>query len=150
MKIFVCNTWIMKIGKCPFETWIMKYSLAIHELWKYLFAKHELWKDENVGLQYMNYENIFSNTWIMKILFAIHEIWKHENVRLEQIMKYVNTVHKKHMNYENTHFYLTDYENVKIFVCNTWIMKIFVCNTWLMKTWKCPFETKYEICKYCT
>ncbi len=46
-KIFVCNTWIMKIWK---------YLYAIHESWKYLFAIHKLWKQENICLQYKNYE----------------------------------------------------------------------------------------------
>ncbi len=45
-KYFVCNTWIIKKWKCPFETRIMKmfkYLFAIQELWKYFFAIHELW-----------------------------------------------------------------------------------------------------------
>ncbi len=46
MKIFVCNTWIMKKLKCLF---------AKHELWTSLFALHELWK------------YFVCNTWIMKI-----------------------------------------------------------------------------------
>ncbi len=81
MKIFVCNTWIMKTGiyyfAIHYENFclqnmnlkIWKYLFAIHELWKYLFAIHELRKQENICI-----------TWIMKTLkclFAVHELWKY-------------------------------------------------------------------------
>ncbi len=48
IKMFICNTWIMKTGK---------YLLYMNmKTLKYLFAIHELWKQENI---------------------CLHELWKH-------------------------------------------------------------------------
>ncbi len=46
-KYFVCNTWIIKKWKCPFET---------QELWKVKIFVLQYRNYENIFLQYMNYE----------------------------------------------------------------------------------------------
>ncbi len=61
MKIFVCNTWIMKI----FLQYTIHENMKIFvcKTWilktqKCPFETHELWKNLNICLQNMNYENI--------------------------------------------------------------------------------------------
>ncbi len=74
MKMFVCKTWIMKIGKylqyMSYEKWKCLFAiLQIMKTGNYLFAKHELKNRkmftihyENICLQYMNYETFVCNT----------------------------------------------------------------------------------------
>ncbi len=123
--------------------------------WKYLFAIHELWKFLNVCSQYMNYENIFCNTWIMKIrkcLFAIpdyekikcpfetQELWK------VKILFAIQEFNIFNIQYKNVCLQYTNYEKMKIFVVNTWIMKIFF-KYMIMKKWNCLFRM-HELWKY--
>ncbi len=144
-KMFICNTWIMKISIWKHMNYEkLKYLLSIHELWKYLF-------------KYMNYEKMKTvrNAWIMKIFFAINEFYKIKkcfvcnklNYKIKTmfvcnkwIMKtwpFLLILHEfwKH---ESVCMQYMNYEKRKNIILQ-YIMNIFVCKTWIMKIWKYLF-----------